>query len=190
MNAVAQEVVAQPIRIDLGAGKNKRAGFLGVDSIAFEGVDVVCNIGSDRWPWEDGSVEEANCSHTLEHLTNLEGKWERTHFFNELYRVLKPGAKCLLTIPHWGSQRYYGDPTHKEPFSEFAFYYLDKDWRAANAPHACKEHNPNGYDCHFAVTWGYSMHPTLTVRTAEYQNWAMTFLREACQDTIATLVKA
>jgi hypothetical protein len=96
---------------------------------------------------------------------------------------------CTLIIPHWGSQRYYGDPTHKEPFSEFGFYYLDKAWRAQNAPHADKQHNPNGYDCHFAVTWGYSMHPALQARNAEYQQYAMQWLKEACQDTIATLVK-
>ena len=93
-------------------------------------------------------------------------------------------------IPHWSSSRYYGDPTHKEPFSEFGFYYLDKNWRAQNAPHADKQHNPNGYDCHFSVTWGYSMHASLQVRNQEYQQYAMQWLREACQDTIATLVKA
>lgn len=71
--------VAAPelLKIDLGCGKNKQAGFIGVDQYKMDGVDVVCNLASDRWPWADGSVSEVHCSHFLEHLTNLEGKWER-----------------------------------------------------------------------------------------------------------------
>jgi ubiquinone/menaquinone biosynthesis C-methylase UbiE len=189
MSAVAETIPASPIRIDLGAGPNKKAGFLGVDSIAFPGVDVVLKIGSEVWPWDDNSVDEAHCSHTLEHLTNLNDKWERVHFFNELYRVLKPGAKCTLIIPHWNSNRYYGDPTHKEPFSEMGFYYLSKEWRKGNAPHSDKEHNPNGYSCDLQAVWGYALHPALTTRNAEYQQFAQQWYKEAVQDMHATLTK-
>src|SRR5262245_34819915 len=119
MNAVVAEPAEKIIKLDLGCGPNRREGFVGVDSIKFDKVDVVLNIGSDPWPWEDNSVEEAFCSHTLEHLTNLNDKWERVHFFNELYRVLKPNKGCLVVLPHWNSTRYFGDPTHKEVFSEF-----------------------------------------------------------------------
>ena len=139
------------------------------------------------WPWADNSVAESNCSHFLEHLTNLDDKWERVRFFNELYRITIPGGTCNLVIPHWASQRYYGDPSHKEPFSEFGFYYLDKNWRAQNAPHVDVAHNPNGYTCHWNCSWGYSMHQELTVRNAEYQAFAMRFWKEACQDMIVTM---
>jgi hypothetical protein len=189
MNAVVQEVAAEPIRIDLGAGPNKKAGFLGVDSIAFPGVDVVLNIGSDPWPWEDGSVEEAHSSHTIEHLTNFGGKWERVHFFNELYRVLKPEGKCTLIFPHWNSSRFYGDPTHKEPISEWFAYYLSKDWRKTNAPHTDKEHNPNGYSCHFEVSWGNAEHPALATRNAEYRAYATSWYKEAILDLHCQLIK-
>jgi hypothetical protein len=114
----------------------------------------------------------------IEHLT-----WpERVHFFNELYRVLIPEGKCQLILPHWASARYYGDPTHKEPMSEFAFYYLDKNWREANAPHV-------GYTCDFNVTWGYSLHQSLMNRNQEYQQYALLNYKEAAQDIIATLTK-
>ena len=32
------------MKIDLGCGKNKKEGFIGVDQYAMEGVDVVLNI--------------------------------------------------------------------------------------------------------------------------------------------------
>lgn len=189
MNAVAAAVVAEPIRLDIGCGKNKKAGFVGVDAIKFDGVDSVFNAGTEKWPYEDNSVEEIHASHFLEHLTNLEDRFERVHFFNEAYRVLKQGAKMTLIFPHWASNRFYGDPTHKEPFSEFGFYYLSKEWRAGNAPHADAEHNPKGYACNYEATWGYAMHPSLNVRNAEYQQHAMQFWLEARQDIHATLTK-
>ena len=166
------------IKLDLGCGKNKKEGFHGVDSLEFEGVDTVLDLTQTPWPWEDDSVEEVHCSHFIEHLT-----WpERVKFFNELYRVMKKDAKAAIILPHWNSSRYYGDPTHKEPFSEFAFYYLSKNWRKDNAPHV-------GYECDFHATWGYSLNPALVSRNQEYQQYAMTWFKEAVTDIHATLVK-
>lgn len=189
MNKKNHKELLNPIRIDLGSGKNKKEGFIGVDNIKFDGVDVVLNIGKDKWIWKDDSVEECHASHFLEHLTNFEGKWERVHFFNELYRVLKKGAKATLIFPHWASNRYYGDPTHKEPFSEMGFYYLSKEWRAIQAPHTDIEFNKNGYSCDFECTWGYNMRQDIMSRNQEYQQFAMANYKEAVQDIIATLVK-
>ena len=166
------------MRLDLGCGKNKKEGFHGVDSLEFEGVDTVLDLTQTPWPWEDDSVEEVHCSHFIEHLT-----WpERVKFFNELYRVMKKDAKAAIILPHWNSSRYYGDPTHKEPFSEFAFYYLSKNWRKDNAPHV-------GYVCDFQATWGYSLNPALISRNQEYQQYAMSWFKEAVTDIHATLVK-
>lgn len=180
MNAVASEVVESLLKIDFGCGKNKRAGFIGVNSRSFDGVDVVLDIGKNPWPWADGSVEEAHASHFVEHLNAP----ERIHFVNELYRVLIPGGKASIIVPHWGSCRAYGDLTHQwPPVSEFWFYYLSKDWRAANAPHN------DGYTCDFDCTWGYSMHASLGVRNTEYQQYAMQFYKEAIQDIICTMTR-
>lgn len=177
------------IRLDFGCGKSKREGFIGCDAIAFDGVDVVLNAGKDIFPWENNSVSEATASHFLEHLTNLNDKWERVHFFNELHRVMKKGAKATLIFPHWCSNRYYGDPTHKEPFSEMGFYYLSKEWRVTQAPHTDKENNPNGYSCDFDATWGYSMRQDVTLRSQEYQQFAMANYKETITDIIATITK-
>jgi SAM-dependent methyltransferase len=168
-----------PLRLDFGCGKNKKEGFFGIDLIDFEGVDLVLDIGKSPWPWEDSSVDEAHCSHFVEHL----GVEERIHFVNELYRVLKPQAKALLITPHAFSGRAYGDLTHKwPPVVEFWFFYLNKEWRAVNAPHN------SFYTCDFEATWGNSIHPMIQTRNSETQQWALTFYKEAAQDTIATLV--
>ncbi len=174
------------IKLDIGCGKKKKEGFIGIDCIAFPGVDHVLNVADERWPFDDNSVDEVYASHIIEHLTAR----ERVAFVNELYRVLKPGAKCTLIAPHWASCRAYGDPTHQWPaISEWWFYYLDKKWRAEEAPATDVEWNPSGFSCDFESTWGYAMHGHLATRSDEYRQHALQFYREAAQDIHATLTK-
>lgn len=206
------------LKLDLGCGPNKRAGFLGVDRIAFPGVDarsdlsrrtwffaegslpglvrdregvrgcwpVLAGAGPLEWKLPDASVDEVHSSHFLEHLTAP----ERCHFANELYRVLVPGGKATLIVPHWASCRAYGDPTHQwPPVSEFWFYYVLRAWRTQNAPHTDAQHLPGGFACDFDATWGYSLHPEIQLKAQEAQQFAMNFYKESCQDLIATLTR-
>lgn len=169
-----------PLKIDLGCGKNKQAGYLGVDRIKFDGVDVVLDIAKEKWPWKDNSVDQVHCSHFVEHLDVV----ERVHFVNELHRVLKSKASAQIIVPHWASCRAYGDLTHKwPPVSEMWFYYLSKVWREQNAPHN------DMYVCDFEVTWGYGMKPELMSRNEEYKAYAMNNYKEAVTDIIATFAK-
>lgn len=171
------------LKLDIGCGKRKKEGFTGVDSIALDGVDIVHDVRK-QWPWADNSVEEVHTSHFVEHLTAL----ERVHFVNELWRVLVPRGTATIIVPHWGSGRAYGDPTHQwPPVSEMWLSYLDPKWREEQAPHTDSRWNPSGYRCHFDCTWGYALHPMLATRNQEFQQWAINFYREAAQDLHATL---
>lgn len=170
----------QIIKLDIGCGKHKQQGFIGIDVIPFDEVDIVMNAGKEKFPFEDNSVDEIHTSHFLEHLTAM----ERVHFVNEAFRVLKKGGKCGIIVPHWASCRAYGDMTHQwPPVSEFWFYYLDKDWRAVNAPHN------DFYTCDFTVTWGYSLRQDILARSQEYQQFAIQNYKEVLSDTVATLIK-
>ena len=114
------------MKLDLGCGRTPKKGFLGVDKIKFPEVEFVCDISKERWPWEDETVDEAHCSHMVEHLKPD----ERIHFVNELYRVLKPKGKAVIITPHWASERAYGDLTHEwPPVSPFWYNYLNKKFR-------------------------------------------------------------
>lgn len=186
-----EQVGPVTIRLDVGCGPNKRkdGDWVGIDIMKFDGVDIVMDAGKKKWPFKDGSVDEVHASHFVEHLEAM----ERVHFVNELHRVLKQpvyengklvSGLCTMIVPHWASQRAYGDLTHKWPaVSEFWFYYLDKEWRAVNAPHN------DFYTCDLETTWGYGMHPEISVRNVEYQQNAMKFWKEACSDIIAQISK-
>lgn len=174
------------LKIDIGCGPSKKEGFKGVDQYKFKGVDHVVKLGSEALPFKANSVDEVHASHFVEHLT----AGERCYLLNDLYRVMKKGAKITMVVPHWGSTRAYGDPTHQwPPISEMWFYYLNREWRKQQAPHTDKENWPQGYDCDFEATWGYQTNPAFATRNAEFQQFAVNHYREGALDIHATLTK-
>lgn len=173
----------EPIKLDLGCGRGKEAGHIGVDRIKFPSVDVVCDLGKQRWPWKDGTVESMHCSHMLEHLKPK----ERIHFANEAFRCLKPGGRLTIVTPHWSTARAYGDLTHEwPPVAESWFFHLNKKWREESAPHLA-----DAYTCDFInpPTWSYSTNPTIQGRSQEWWQFATNHYKEAIADMIATITK-
>lgn len=66
------------------------------------------NIGTDIWPFDDGSVERIIGEHVLEHIPPN----QLDHVFQEMDRVLAPGGSVLLEMPHSGSLSHATNPTH------------------------------------------------------------------------------
>jgi SAM-dependent methyltransferase len=177
-----------PLKLDLGCGNSTRRtstkltkalGWTGVDFPGVEGIDVGCNLAAEVWPWPDNSVDEVNCAHMVEHIPAK----QRVHFFNELWRVLKPGARAQVITPHWASCRAYGDITHEwPPVSEMFWGYLNKQWRAENAPHC-------PFSCDFDFAYGYATAEWLQGRNPEFVQNAIQKYKEAAQDMGCTLTK-
>jgi len=187
MDPVFKPLENKKLKLDFGCGPNPAEGYEGVDIIKFnDKVKHLIDLRNPVLPFEDESVETARAYHFIEHLTAN----ERVTFLNELYRILIPGGKFEMAVPHWASNRAYGDPTHQwPPISEMWFYYLNKEWRKSQAPHTDIEFNEKGYSCNFKATWGYSVRQDLLVRSQEYQMNALANYKEACLDTLATLIK-
>jgi hypothetical protein len=177
------EVKDSPLlKLDLGCGKGTVTpdGFLKIDKQASPGVRVVDL--RKRWPWGKNTVDEVHCGYLVNYLTPT----ERIHFVHELYRVLKPGAKATIITPYWAACAAYGDVTVQWPPVTEAWYpRLNKAWREAQ-----NYKDPDGYTCNFEHTLGYGLHQSVTARTPEYQQHAVSFFKEAAQQLIATLIKA
>lgn len=170
------------VKLDLGSGTgvNSPEGFIRVDKIKHVNVDIVADL-TFKWPWKSNSVDEAQANYLIHCLT----AGQRVHFVNELWRVLKPGAKCVILTPHWCSSRAYGDPQAQwPPVSEAWYPWTNKAWRAAQ-PMV----DMTGMKCNFDHTAGYSLHPQLQSRNQEYQIQAISFWKEAAQDLVVTLTK-
>ena len=81
------------IKIDVGAGKEPKAGYIPVD-LYFTGPGY---IQAPIWllPWNDGEVDEVWCSHTLEHVE----KRKVLPSLKEFHRVLKEGGVLTIEVP-------------------------------------------------------------------------------------------
>ena len=170
------------IRLDLGTGTgiHKPDGFIGVDLVPHRAVDRVVDMRKP-WPWKSESVAEANCHYVMHYFTAA----ERVHVVNELWRVLKPGAKTVIVTPHEFASKAYGDlRVQWPPVAEAWYLTLNKAFRESE-PYL----KTCGYACDFDFTLGYGLHPGLVSRNQEYQQHAVTFWKEAAQDLCVTLVK-
>jgi SAM-dependent methyltransferase len=178
---VAQKKLAlapELVKLDFGCGPRPKEGFQGIDILDF-GQTHKLDVRKTPWPWEDSSVSEAHASHFVEHLTGE----ERVDFFNELYRVLLPGASALIVTPNWSHSCAYGDPTHKwPPMSGWWPLYLSKGWRKDNAPHV-------GYVCDFDFIIAGGWDQRLEPRNAEFKTFAMNNYVDSLRDLIVTLTK-
>jgi len=99
------------LKLNIGCGQKKLEGYINVDAEPLIGPEVVCNIGWDTWPFDDGSVDEVVAEHILEHLTTP----ELFHCMKEMYRVCKDKAQVKVRLPHPRHDIFLGDPTHQRP---------------------------------------------------------------------------
>lgn len=188
MNATAEQVKpAELLKLDIGCGKNKQAGYHGVDQFPFEGVDTVADVREVPWPWASESVSAIHCSHFLEHLD----AYERIDFFNESYRVLAWGGTMYIQVPSWSHERAYGDPTHKwPPVSGWLMLYLQESWRKDNAPHVdAKQTDGFGYTCDFDWSSAGIWDQWLNVRNHDMKLFAMARYINSTSDLCFNLTK-
>lgn len=108
---------AGELRLDLGCGRRKRPGFVGVDLVPGPEVDVVADLDGPL-PFDDSSAAEAHCRSTIEHLRDPIG------FLNEIHRVLRPGGRLHIFVPHFSNPYFYSDPTHQHTFGLYSFSYV------------------------------------------------------------------
>jgi len=104
--------------LDVGCGRRKIPGAVGVDVLAVPGVDVVWDLNRFPWPFEDNSFAEVNCSHVLEHLDDV------VKVMEEIHRIGAPGARIAIEVPHFSHPGAFCDPTHKHYFSYYSFDYF------------------------------------------------------------------
>lgn len=96
------------LKLNLGSGENRIAGYINVDKNGHP--DVLHDLEVFPWPWETGSVQEIRLSHVLEHIGETTAVY--LGVMKELYRICKGGAKIDITVPHPRHDDFLNDPTH------------------------------------------------------------------------------
>lgn len=103
--------------LDVGCGTKPYRSLFEVES--YRGLDIDSSITRERgiaddlydgtlFPYQNETFDSALCNQVLEHVFNPD------RFLTEIYRVLKPGGKLLLTVPFVWDE-------HEQPF-DYARY--------------------------------------------------------------------
>ena len=111
---------SSPARLNLGCGHDVRQGWVNLDIAPLPGVDVVHDLDQLPLPFEDAVFDEIDCKDVLEHV-------ELVPVMRELHRILAPGASLRIAVPHFTSNNFYIDPTHRKAFSAFTFEFFVRE---------------------------------------------------------------
>lgn len=190
----------QIIALDLGCGENKATvdtllGYglitedqkplvkiIGVDNQKLPTVDKDHDLTQFPYPFKKESVDIVHTSHFLEHLDGP----QRIDFFNEMYRILKPGGKMMHCHPYYKSARAIQDPTHKfPPICEESYFYWSKEWREVNK----LGHYLGTCDFHLDHIH-YTFHdPVWMTKTEEHRNFAIKHHFNVVADMFVRMIK-
>lgn len=103
--------------LDIGCGRNKFSGAVGLDHMPLPGVDIVCDL-NERFPFDDKEFEVVYSNQVLEHVPNMIGLIE------EIHRILVPGGLMVAHVPYFRSSWAAVDPTHVRNFTVNSLDYF------------------------------------------------------------------
>ena len=105
------------IKLNLGSAVAVLKGFINVDIVPAPDVEVADL--TKPWPWQDSSIDYVRASHVIEHLP------DKILTMNELWRVLKHGARADITVPTTDGPGAWQDPTHVSFWNRNSFLYYE-----------------------------------------------------------------
>ena len=124
--------VWREMNLNLGCGTAILEGFINIDKVNLEGVDIVHDLNGIPYPFEDESIDYIQMNDILEHLE------KPIDVLMECWRILKVTGKVVLRLVHWSCHYSYGDPQHLWAFSEGYFDFFTGSRRAYYMPHHFK----------------------------------------------------
>lgn len=105
--------------LDLGCGKRKTEGAVGIDISPDTDADVVHDLNSFPYPFAEGEFDRVKADNVLEHLDDV------IKVMEELHRITADGAELKIIVPFFRSLYAFIDPTHRHFFTCRSFDYFD-----------------------------------------------------------------
>jgi SAM-dependent methyltransferase len=158
------------MKINLGCGTDIKPGFVNVDIAELPGVNVVHDINDVPLPFTDNSAELIYCKDILEHV-------DLVRVLGDLHRILRPGGRLEVRVPHFTSKNAYSDPTHRNFFTSHTLRYFTREHsRAYYFPFAFSSHSVRvEFDRRFPYNW--LMEPLVNLSPAVINVWESSILR-------------
>jgi predicted SAM-dependent methyltransferase len=110
------------IVLELGCGESKKhLNAISIDAIDYPDIDLVGDVFDVLSELTSQSVGEIYSYHFFEHVKEQGG------LIDECARVLAPGGKMVVVVPHFSNPFFYSDPTHERQFGLYTFSYYSDD---------------------------------------------------------------
>lgn len=111
--------------IDIGCGRKKILDSVGLDFSTMSDADIIIDLNSESFPFDDSSVDYAYASHSLEHLT-VSGF---LHVMEETYRCLKPNGQFKIIAPYFQGLLNLANIFHNNSicFNEHTFRFFSSE---------------------------------------------------------------
>lgn len=120
MTLINENNIANVI-LDLGCGKKKRPGAIGVDNSSRHNADVIHDLNLYPYPFDTNFADIVYLDNVLEHLD------EPLKVMGEVHRITKTGGLVKVIVPYFRSVWAFIDPTHKTFYTVESFSYYDPD---------------------------------------------------------------
>ena len=105
------------MKLNLGCGSTSLKGYVNADIAPLDNVDVVMDLDSHPWPFDNECAEMVIAQDVFEHLNDPIG------FMVDCWRVMLAGSPLVIRTPHYQSEHAFTDPTHKRYCTEFSWDY-------------------------------------------------------------------
>lgn len=94
------------VKLNLGCAGFKKEGYINVDWLPELKPDVVHDLNMVPYPFDESSVDLIESSHSLEHLDRP------FMIMKEMHRILKPGGRLIIKVPHFSRGMAHAEHTH------------------------------------------------------------------------------
>ncbi len=110
-----------PRILDVGCGRNKYPGSIGIDVNPDTAADVLGDLDRPPYPFRDNSFDEVRVVHVIEHVSDI------LKTMKELHRITRPGGTIVVVTPHYTDFSSFCDPTHRWHLNSFSFRHFGED---------------------------------------------------------------
>jgi len=104
--------------LDIGCGRFKFPGSIGLDIVPLKGVDVVHDLDKFPYPFSSDAFDYIRLSHVVEHIQSVVQTMEEVH------RIAKPAALVEIITPHYTDASSWQDPSHRWHLNSWSFNHF------------------------------------------------------------------
>jgi ubiquinone/menaquinone biosynthesis C-methylase UbiE len=103
--------------LDIGCGRRKYPGSIGIDRSPAGQADVLCDW-TKTLPFADSSFDQVRMIHIIEEVDDI------FRMLGEAHRVARRGARVVIVTPHYTDHASYCSPAHRWHLSSFSLWFF------------------------------------------------------------------